>query len=68
MQKNIANYFGKSFNMINLDDFVIATNKSYSVREFVELCCEELKIDISWSGRGLNEKGVNKKIIKPLLN
>ncbi len=41
------------------DDFVLATGKQNSVREFVELTFEELKIKIQWRGSGLDEVGVN---------
>ncbi len=37
------------------DDFVIATEKQYSVKFFVEKCFKFLKIKIKWSGKGLNE-------------
>jgi len=47
------------------DDFVIATEKQYSVKYFVERCFEYLGIKIQWSGKGLYEKakivGFNKK-------
>jgi GDPmannose 4,6-dehydratase len=39
------------------DDFVIATGKSYSVREFVEAAFTEVNIKIEWSGVGIHEKG-----------
>ena len=39
-------------------DFVAATNKQYSIREFVELCCKEIGVIIRWEGEGLNEIGV----------
>ena len=41
------------------DDFVIATGKTHSVREFVELAFQEIDIDIEWQGTGVNEKGFN---------
>jgi GDPmannose 4,6-dehydratase len=41
------------------DDFVIATGKMYSVREFTELAFKEVGINISWSGTGLEEKGID---------
>jgi GDPmannose 4,6-dehydratase len=41
------------------DDFVIATGKTHSVREFVELAFREIGIDIEWQGTSVNEKGVN---------
>jgi GDPmannose 4,6-dehydratase len=39
------------------DDFVIATGRQYTVREFVEIAARELGIDIQWQGQGLDEKG-----------
>lgn len=38
-------------------DFVIATGEQHSVREFVELAAEELDIQITWKGKGMDEKG-----------
>jgi len=38
-------------------DFVIATGKQYSVREFINLAAEELDMQISWSGIGVGEVG-----------
>jgi len=43
------------------DDYVIATGKTHSVKEFVEFACKELEIDLIWQGQGLNEKGINRK-------
>ena len=37
------------------DDFVIATEKQYSVKFFVEQCFRYLGIKIKWYGRGINE-------------
>lgn len=39
------------------EDFVIATGKQHSVREFVELAAKEISIDIQWEGYDANEKG-----------
>ncbi len=39
------------------DDFVIATEKQYSVKFFVEQCFKYLGIKIKWSGTGLKEYG-----------
>jgi|ERR1043166_6989286 GDPmannose 4,6-dehydratase len=44
------------------DDFVLATGESHSVREFVEKAFSELGIEIAWSGKGADEKGVVRKI------
>ena len=42
------------------DDFVIATGKQYSVREFVNIAFKEIGIDIEWTGNGENEVGKDK--------
>ena len=39
------------------EDFVIATGKQYSVRDFVDAAALELEINISWKGEGIEEKG-----------
>jgi len=38
------------------EDFVIATGKQISVREFVQLSARELGIELEFSGKGINEK------------
>ena len=43
------------------DDFVIATGIAHSVREFVEKAFQEVDIKIDWQGSGVNEKGVDRK-------
>jgi len=43
------------------DDYVIATGKQYSVRQFVEKAAPYFNMDIVWEGEGLNEVGINKK-------
>jgi len=43
------------------DDFVLATGKAHSVREFVEVASQHVGIEITWEGSGLNEKGIDKK-------
>lgn len=39
------------------EDFVIATGKQHSVREFVEVAAKEVDIKVRWQGTGVNEKG-----------
>lgn len=39
-------------------DFVIATGRQYSVRQFVELCAAELGLKFSWTGSGIDEQGI----------
>jgi GDPmannose 4,6-dehydratase len=44
------------------DDFVIATGKQYSVRDFVDAAAKELGISIEWRGKGVKELGVVSKV------
>lgn len=39
------------------DDFVLATGKTTSVREFVDWAFDEVGIKLAWEGRGADEKG-----------
>jgi GDPmannose 4,6-dehydratase len=41
------------------DDFVIATGKQYSVRDFVNEACKALDIKISWKNSGIDEIGLD---------
>ena len=38
------------------DDYVISTDKTYSVKEFINIACGILNIKIKWVGKGFNEK------------
>ena len=49
------------------DDFVIATGKQYSVRDFVNISAKNLGINIKWIGKGINEKGIDKKNRKTIV-
>lgn len=49
------------------DDYVLATNETHSVREFVELAFKQLDMDIVWQGKGIEEKGYNQKTGKCLV-
>jgi GDPmannose 4,6-dehydratase len=41
------------------DDYVIATNETRTVREFVEIAFKHVGIDISWEGMGVDEIGID---------
>ena len=41
------------------EDFVIATGRQHSVRDFVRFAAAELGMAIEWLGEGVEEKGVN---------
>ena len=45
------------------DDFVIATGKRYSVRQFIEWTATELGMKIRWEGEGVNEIGYAKILV-----
>jgi len=59
------------------DDFVIATGKQYSIRQFINFVSKKLNMKIKWLGKGINEKGydltskkniifVDKNYLRPL--
>ena len=39
------------------DDFVIATGKQYSVKDFINLAAKNLDMNVVWKGKGLSEIG-----------
>jgi len=39
------------------DDYVIATNETRTVREFVEVAFSKVGITVAWSGKGVDEVG-----------
>lgn len=42
------------------DDYVLATNETHTVREFVEEAAPYFGFNIEWQGSGLEEKGIDK--------
>ena len=49
------------------DDYVIATNETRTVREFVETAFKHVGIDIVWEGKGVDEIGKDKETGKILV-
>tara|TARA_B100001057_G_C22760120_1_gene915421 strand:+ start:209 stop:1231 length:1023 start_codon:yes stop_codon:yes gene_type:complete len=49
------------------DDYVIATGKVYSVKDFVEEAFKYINIKIKWRGKGLKEVGYDTKTKKILI-
>lgn len=49
-------------------DYVLATNETHTVREFVECAFAEVGIEIEWRGTGVDEKGYDKKTGKLLVD
>jgi len=50
------------------DDYVLATNETHTVREFVEKAFAETGVSIHWEGEGSNEKGYDAKTGKLLVD
>lgn len=49
------------------DDYVIATGKQYSVREFVETAAPYFGMNIVWEGEGIDEVGIDKLTKRPVI-
>lgn len=49
------------------DDFVLATGTTTSIRDFCVMTFKELGIDIIWQGQGVDEKGIDAKTGKILI-
>jgi GDPmannose 4,6-dehydratase len=50
------------------DDFVIATGKQYTVKQFINFVCKELNFEIIWKGgSGINEYATDGKGNKIIL-
>jgi GDPmannose 4,6-dehydratase len=49
------------------DDFVLATNETHSIREFVEETFDVLGEEIIWSGSGIDEVGILKSTGKEVI-
>jgi GDPmannose 4,6-dehydratase len=48
-------------------DLVIATGEQHSVRDFVNIACEQLGFQLEWIGKGLHEKGIDRETGKILV-
>ncbi len=49
------------------DDYVIATNETRTVREFVEAAFKHVDITLEWRGTGINEVGIDQKTGKTIV-
>ncbi|WP_182186193.1 GDP-mannose 4,6-dehydratase [Pectinatus frisingensis] len=49
-------------------DYVLATNETHTVREFVECAFDRVGITVEWQGEGVDEKGYDKKTGKLLVD
>tara|TARA_Y200000002_G_scaffold382985_1_gene402403 strand:+ start:2244 stop:3302 length:1059 start_codon:yes stop_codon:yes gene_type:complete len=51
----------------NAEDFVLATGKTNTIREFCNLSFQELGIKINWKGKGKNEVGLDASTGKEII-
>ena len=49
------------------EDYVIATNETWTVREFVEAACAQAGIRLQWQGTGVDETGIDQATGKTLV-
>ena len=49
------------------DDYVLATNETHSIKEFIDLAVDYIGIDTEWVGEGINEKLVTKSSGKVII-
>lgn len=49
------------------EDFVIATGEMHTVREFATLAFGEVGLNLHWEGKGVNEKGIDVKTGKVIV-
>jgi GDPmannose 4,6-dehydratase len=50
------------------DNYVLATNETHSVREWIEVCFNFIDREIHWEGEGVNERGIDSKTGDILVN
>ena len=49
------------------DDYVLATGETHTVREFVDYVFKELDMELEWKGKGIDEKGIERRNGKTLV-
>jgi len=49
------------------DDYVIATNQTYSVKDFINQAMKYYNLKIFWKGKGINQQAINKANNKPII-
>lgn len=49
------------------DDYVLATNETHTVREFIEEAGKHLGFDIEWRGKGVEEIGIDRHTGKTII-
>jgi GDPmannose 4,6-dehydratase len=49
------------------DDYVIATNKSYSIKDFINEAVKYYNLKIIWKGKGINQQAINVETNKAII-
>ena len=57
----------KMLQMKKPDDYVISTGKTYSIKDFINKATKYLKMNVAWTGKGLDEKLINKDSNKTII-
>jgi len=57
----------KMLQMKRPDDYVISTGKTYSIKDFINKATKYLKMNVAWTGKGLDEKLINKDSNKTII-
>ena len=57
----------RMINAENMDDYVLATGETHSIRDFARLAGEYLNMDLVWEGEGIDEKGIDRKTGKTVI-
>ncbi|MDA8567529.1 GDP-mannose 4,6-dehydratase [Candidatus Pelagibacter bacterium] len=58
--RDYCNAMWKMLQQKKPDDYVIATGKQYSIKQFVNVTAKKLDLKITWRGKGLRERGIDK--------
>jgi GDPmannose 4,6-dehydratase len=59
--KNYVLMMYKILNHNQADDFIISSEKQFSVKEFINLVSKKLNYPLKWKGKGIHEKAFNNK-------
>ena len=65
--KEYVEVMWKMLQMKKPDDYVISTGKTYSIKDFINKATKYLKMNVAWTGKGLNEKLINKDSNKSII-
>ena len=59
--KEYVKFMWKMLQLNKPEDFIIATGKSYSIKNFIDECTKYLNLDVVWKGKGFHKVLINKK-------